>query len=224
MESRRTIARELALLTISQLRKNIEKLENTDIIEIIELSVESLTKEAEHNLQTSVRELSNIREYIQNYEIDHDDNLSKPVESSIIPVAIPLTSDMTGRIDMLLDAAERLYAAMDIVAIAAMAERNDIKNYTVRLVKTFYENKLQIDKIINDCAKGWDIDRMLKIDRDILRISVTELTFFEDIPTKVSIDEAVELAKKYGTEESSAFINGILRQVFETSRIESKKN
>ena len=218
MDTRRTVARELALLTFSQLSKNIEKWENKDIVEIIERSVETLTKEAEHNLQSSVRELGAIRDYIQNYEIDHADNLERPMDVSIIPVAVPMTSDMIGRIDTLLDAAEKIYSAMDIVQISAMSEREDVKKYSVKLVKTFIENKECIDGQIKEHSKGWDVERLLKVDRDVLRISITELLYFEDIPASVSIDEAVELAKKYGTEESSSFINGILRQVYETKK------
>ena len=218
MDTRRTVARELALLTFSQLSKNIEKWENKDIVEIIERSVETLTKEAEHNLQSSVRELGSIRDYIQNYEIDHADNLERPMDVSIIPVAVPMTSDMIGRIDTLLDAAEKIYSAMDIVQISAMSQREDVKKYSVKLVKTFIENKESIDGQIKEHSKGWDVDRLLKVDRDVLRISITELLYFEDIPASVSIDEAVELAKKYGTEESSSFINGILRQVYETKK------
>jgi N utilization substance protein B len=218
VEKRRTVSRELALLTFSQLSKNIEKWEEKDIVEIIERTVETLTKEAEHNLQHSVRELCNMRNYIQNYEIDHEDNLKKPVDALIIPVALPMTSDMNGRIDKLLDAAEKIYSAMDIVQISAMTEREDVKNYSIKLVKTFVENKKNIDEQIKEFLKGWDVERLLKIDRDILRISITELLYFEDIPDSVSIDEAVELAKKYGTEESSSFINGILRQVYEAKR------
>ena len=218
MDTRRTVARELALLTFSQLSKNIEKWENKDIVEIIERSVETLTKEAEHNLQSSVRELGAIRDYIQNYEIDHADNLERPMDVSIIPVAVPMTSDMIGRIDTLLDAAEKIYSAMDIVQISAMSQREDVKKYSVKLVKTFIENKESIDGQIKEHSKGWDVDRLLKVDRDVLRISITELLYFEDIPASVSIDEAVELAKKYGTEESSSFINGILRQVYETKK------
>jgi len=218
VDTRRTVARELALLTFSQLSKNIEKWENKDIVEIIERSVETLTKEAEHNLQSSVRELGAIRDYIQNYEIDHTDNLERPMDVSIIPVAVPMTSDMIGRIDTLLDAAEKIYSAMDIVQISAMSEREDVKKYSVKLVRTFIENKEHIDAQIKEHSKGWDVDRLLKVDRDVLRISITELLYFEDIPASVSIDEAVELSKKYGTDESSSFINGILRQVYEARK------
>jgi len=218
--NRRTAARELSLLTFSQLGKEVQKHENQDILDIIEKSVDTLTKEAESNLQSSVRELSKIREYIQNYEIDHSDNMEKPMEEAIIPVAVPMTSDMTGRIDALLEAAEKIYAAMDIVTISGMSEREEVKEYCTKLVKSFIENKKTIDETINKYSKGWDVERLMKIDRDILRISIVELLFLEDenIPDAVSINEAVELAKKYGSEESSSFINGILRQVYEEKK------
>lgn len=219
VESRRTASRELALLTFPQLSKKINKFENSDIIEIIEITVEALTKEAQSNLQSAVRELASMRDYILDYEIDHPDNTERPIEASIIPVAMPMTSDMIGRVDNLLDAAGKIASAIDITEIAASSEREDVKDYTIRLVKTFIENKGCVDEQIKKHSKGWDIDRLLKIDRDILRISIVELLFFEDIPASVSINEAVELAKKYGSEESSSFINGILRQVFEENKL-----
>ena len=63
---------------------------------------------------------------------------------------------------------------------------------------------------INEKATGWKTSRMGKVDLTILRLAVYEIEFEEDIPVKVSINEAVELAKKYGADESSAFINGVL--------------
>ena len=67
-----------------------------------------------------------------------------------------------------------------------------------------------IDAKINEKATGWKTSRMGKVDLTILRLAVYEIEFEEDIPVKVSINEAVELAKKYGADESSAFINGVL--------------
>ena len=75
-----------------------------------------------------------------------------------------------------------------------------------RVVKQYPE----IDQKINDTAKGWRIDRMSKVDLSILRLAVFELLYDDDIPEGVAINEAVELAKSYGGDESSSFINGIL--------------
>lgn len=68
----------------------------------------------------------------------------------------------------------------------------------------------EIDEMINKQAKGWTTHRMGKVDLTILRLAVYEIVFDEDVPTGVAINEAVELAKKFGQEESSGFVNGVL--------------
>lgn len=68
----------------------------------------------------------------------------------------------------------------------------------------------ETDEIISECAEGWKISRFNHVDLSILRLAVYEMIFDEDIPYRVAINEAVELAKKYGGDDSPAFINGIL--------------
>lgn len=89
-----------------------------------------------------------------------------------------------------------------------------IKEFSCKIVKGVIENLYNIDEIITDYAKNWAIKRMAVIDRNILRMAIFELVFMKNIPSKVSINEAIELAKKYGNENSSKFINGILDKVF----------
>lgn len=67
-----------------------------------------------------------------------------------------------------------------------------------------------IDDMINKAAKGWDTTRMGKVDLTLIRLAVYEIRYDDEIPTGVAINEAVELAKKYGQENSSAFVNGVL--------------
>lgn len=71
----------------------------------------------------------------------------------------------------------------------------------------------EIDEIINTVARGWKTARMGKVDLTLLRLAVYEIRFEDDIPTGVAINEAVELAKKYGTDDSSSFVNGILAKI-----------
>ena len=68
----------------------------------------------------------------------------------------------------------------------------------------------KIDRSLNEKAKGWETDRMGKVDLTILRLAVYEILFDEEIPTGVAINEAVELAKKFGQDSSAAFVNGVL--------------
>ncbi len=72
------------------------------------------------------------------------------------------------------------------------------------------KHKEEIDKIIQECAKGWEPERMNKVDLAILRLAVYEMRFSGDTPVGVAINEAVELAKKFSSDEAPAFINGIL--------------
>lgn len=71
----------------------------------------------------------------------------------------------------------------------------------------------QIDAWINDKSKGWKTSRMGKVELSIIRLAVYEIKFEEDIPTGVAINEAVELAKKFGTEDAPAFVNGVLAKL-----------
>lgn len=89
---------------------------------------------------------------------------------------------------------------------------NDTK-YIVDVVEGVYKNVEQIDKTIEMYSKGWKLSRISRVDLSILRLSIYEICFRNDIPLNVSINEAVELAKSYSGEESSSFVNGILGKV-----------
>lgn len=81
------------------------------------------------------------------------------------------------------------------------------------LVAAASEQTAQIDALIASASKNWRIDRMSRVDRNILRLGTCELIAFPDVPVKVVINEAVELAKRFGTAESSAFVNGVLDRI-----------
>jgi N utilization substance protein B len=81
------------------------------------------------------------------------------------------------------------------------------------LVDGVQENRATIDAVIERFSSNWKISRMSCVDRNVLRIAVFELLFCTDIPPKVSINEAIDVGKRYGTEESGAFINGILDSI-----------
>lgn len=103
-------------------------------------------------------------------------------------------------------------------------EINDsvIIDFSSRLVKGILENLDKIDKEISQFATNWQLKRMAVIDRNILRLAAYELLFMEDIPPKVSINEAVELAKKFGDVDSSRFVNGVLDKINKTFCQEKK--
>lgn len=91
---------------------------------------------------------------------------------------------------------------------------NDIndenKEYIEWARQSTKEHQEDVDKVISEFAKGWTIDRMNRVDVSILRLAITEIMFREDVTSAIAINEAVELAKKYSTDEAPQFINGIL--------------
>ncbi|RJR26251.1 MAG: transcription antitermination factor NusB [Desulfobacteraceae bacterium] len=90
----------------------------------------------------------------------------------------------------------------------------EIRPYAKVLVGGVWERKSHLDNVIGKASEHWRVDRMARVDRTILRLAVYEMLFVEDVPPKVSIDEALELGKKFGGSESSRFINGILDFVY----------
>ncbi len=86
-------------------------------------------------------------------------------------------------------------------------------DYVTTIVDTVYKNLEHIDKTIEINSKGWKIGRISKVDLSIMRLCICEVFYMDDIPYSVSVNEAVELAKKYSSEEAGAFINGILSKV-----------
>ncbi|HHY81444.1 MAG TPA: transcription antitermination factor NusB [Clostridiales bacterium] len=94
--------------------------------------------------------------------------------------------------------------------------------YIEDIVEGFISHKEEIDDIIRTNSKGWKFDRISKVDLSILRLALYEIIYRDDIPESVSVNEAVELAKKYGGEKSGSFINGILG-AFIRSRNDSSK-
>ncbi len=102
-------------------------------------------------------------------------------------------------------------------AWAASAEGDkpdpETKRFALELVSGVRDHLADIDSLISEYSHHWRVDRMTRIDRNVLRIGIFELKYRPESPRSVSIDEAVELGKTYGTEDSSAFVNGLLDRI-----------
>ena len=94
------------------------------------------------------------------------------------------------------------------------SQSHEIINYAKKLSLLIINHKIEADKLIKNRSKNWDFERIAVIDRLILRMSIVEMIYMEEIPPKVSISEGVEIAKQFSTEDSSSFINGILDSVY----------
>lgn len=93
------------------------------------------------------------------------------------------------------------------------AADREMLEFAFLLCRGVLENIDAIDGILNSCSENWKVSRMSMIDRNILRLSVCEIVFLSDIPLPVTINEAIEVAKEFGSETSAAFINGILDKI-----------
>lgn len=95
---------------------------------------------------------------------------------------------------------------------------DEVKTFTEEIVKGTAKHIEKINKQIHACARNWSLDRMATVDRNVLRMAVYEILYRRDIPASVTINEAIEIAKKYGTDESGSFVNGILDSVARIAR------
>jgi N utilization substance protein B len=100
----------------------------------------------------------------------------------------------------------------------------EIREFAERLVKGVIERRDEIDKKIAAHSEHWKLGRMTRVDKSLLRLAVFEMFWCEDIPEKVTINEAVDLGKMYGTEDSGAFINGVLDSLLKEKGAERKKD
>lgn len=101
--------------------------------------------------------------------------------------------------------------------VAAEERDAETTRFALRLVQGTHENKPAIDQMIQSVAQNWNISRMAVVDRNVLRLATYELVHCPDVPPKVAINEAIELGKRYSTQNSGAFINGILDKIMNRS-------
>ncbi len=116
-------------------------------------------------------------------------------------------------LDLLFEADQR---GLDVIAV--LRERlpvahPPIPEYAVTLVEGVNEHSARISEILATYSSGWSVERMPAVDRQVLRLGVYELLWADDVPDPVAIDEAVELAKQLSTDDSPAFVNGLLARV-----------
>jgi len=99
----------------------------------------------------------------------------------------------------------------------------EVSDFAIKLVRGCIQEIKEIDKKITDISENWELQRMPVVDRNVLRLACYELFYMDDIPPKVSINEAIDLAKKYSTEKSGTFVNGILDKIYSLNIKSGKK-
>lgn len=120
-------------------------------------------------------------------------------------------------LDILFEADIRQSSATDLLATRLIVEEGPdarpIREYARALITGVIDNRRKIDELISTYAQGWDMDRLPIVDRNILRIAIFEILWGEDVPDAVAIDEALTMAAMLSTEESAAYIHGVLGRI-----------
>ena len=101
---------------------------------------------------------------------------------------------------------------------------DEVRVFAEKLALGVMENQLEIDKVLEKYADNWELSRMAMIDRNVMRLATYELLYLADVPPKVTLNEAVNLAKKFSQEESGKFVNGILDKINHTEKPKNPKD
>ncbi|MGK7901007.1 MAG: transcription antitermination factor NusB [Hormoscilla sp.] len=196
----RKIARELALLSLSQMPREIEKLSAKQLQELMLAAVRTLANETSSALEMAAAELQRGSDRLIDSETIAP-NLASA--KAMVKEAIALTSTAINRLGSTIDFPEIIYQSSNI---------KEVQDYALEIICLVKGNRTEVDSIISKALVNWQLDRLAKIDRDILRMAVVEIWYI-GVDERVAINEAVELAKRYGNEEEYKFINGVLRRV-----------
>jgi N utilization substance protein B len=199
------IARELALLSLSQLPVNPKKLTSEQLPKLVLAAVRTLRTEVQDSLDNAVGELQR----------SNDRLLTSQTRASDLDTARTMLKEA---VTYTQTAINQLGAAIDYPEMIQLASQDkEVARYAIEIVQTAHEERKAVDEKISAALVDWQVNRLAQIDRDILRIAVAEMEFL-NVPVTVAINEAVELAKRYSDEDSYRFINGVLREVVQQKK------
>ncbi len=119
---------------------------------------------------------------------------------------------------------DSLQHVMDSVVKEELKDSKEARRFAEQLIFRTLDHEEELDEIISAQTKNWDINRLALIDRLVLKMALCEFMYFEEIPTKVTINEAIEIVKRYSTAKSGQFVNGILDAALDKLKAEGKVN
>ncbi len=233
--SARRIARELAVIIMPQLPKDKKQLERMEFDTLLCRSVQILTEHARQCLSEANSYLTKANQEVNEYELNHPSNARKIADLKKVPFT---TEDLKKQIELIEISMHLISEALDIPEMTISSDHlpthvhcekcgndqkflvrkagsTDVKQFLVELLGQYFDNRERVDQIISTIKTKWRMDRMISIDRDILRLACTEAFFMPDVPLKVVINEAVELAHRFADERAAKFINGVLADLRE---------
>jgi N utilization substance protein B len=151
-----------------------------------------------------------LRDAVYEHILNHPDNAESPVEAKLKPVPLPATTELFEQLETAMAGLNQLGHALDVPELAALSQTKDVQEYAIKLVQLAIKHAATLDEQISAHSESWRIDRLNAMDRTLLRLALAEIDFVSDVDTAVTVNEIVELAKLYATEDSYKFINGVL--------------
>ncbi|ELR96627.1 transcription antitermination factor NusB [Gloeocapsa sp. PCC 73106] len=195
----RRIAREIALLSLSQVQGKMETLEQEELGNLLLEAIRTLSSVIRSDLETASAEVQRANERL----------LSSETRSSTITSARTMLQEA---LELTQSSINRLGYAVELPEFMQLVDQAQVREYALTLIGTVKRRNKEIEENIENVLSDWHFSRIAKLDQDILKIAVAEILYL-DIPHKVAINEAVEIAKRYSDPEGYRFINGVLRKV-----------
>lgn len=231
--SARRIARELAVIVLPQLPRDKARLDQVALAALISRAVQMLVDYGRQSLADADALRVRVAQQLLDAEVEHPDNAQNVEE--LLPVPIK-TDQLRQQLELIERAINLVSEALEMPEISLKAgsrtakikckncehvtehqtehvAESDVLDFLRRLLTAYQENREKINGLLRQTKAKWKIERMVSIDRDILRLACAEAFFMPDIPLRVCINEAVELSHRFADEKAARFINGILADV-----------
>lgn len=236
--SARRIARELAVIVLPQLPKNKEKLEALEVDVLIARAVHMLQDYGRQILADTNAAITKAAAEVGDLEFNNPKNADKvedfepvPIDTAFLKTQLTNLERVMNLVSEALDIPEMTMhfgsasveahcrkCGESTKAFVQSPNKTEVKEFLVRLVQTYFANRSTIDTFIKQAKAKWQVERMVSIDRDILRLACAEALYMPDIPINVCISEAVELCHRFADERAAKFVNGVLSDLSSQAR------
>lgn len=234
----RRIAREIAVILMPQLPKTKEGLEALDMNSLIEKTVKMMADYAKQSLLDAGALLEKSSHELTDIEAEHDDNkmstqMLKPVKFTTAQLReqLGVVERAINLVNEALEVPEMTMATpVGSVTVACKMcghsnratfekySHDETREFLMKLLGVYMDHREEVDKYLMSTRAKWNVDRMVTIDRDILRLACAEAFFLHEVPVNVAISEAVELCHRFADERAARFVNGVIADLAEQAK------
>ncbi|MBA3857567.1 MAG: transcription antitermination factor NusB [Cyanobacteria bacterium PR.3.49] len=234
----RRVAREIAVILMPQLPKSKTGTAAIEMSSLVEKTVKMLADYAKQNLLDAGAILEKTNFELHNIEAEHPDNAKSTQHLHAVAMT---TEQLREQITQVERALHLVAEALDIPEMTLASgsstvnipckqcghtnrasfekySHEEIREFLIKLLDAYSEHKVEIDEYIKSTRSKWNVERMVSIDRDILRLACAEAFFMQEVPINVAISEAVELCHRFADEKAAKFVNGVLADLSEQAK------